>query len=110
MYGWMLYASKALIVRSLMHKSIACISYTSYNDTIQSISITSTTLEVVFFSLTIDRALFFELVCFANDLLFNGFDIPLSLVEALKPLPPKLPSLVMIVVIVDDARALCPTS
>ncbi|CAG8312360.1 unnamed protein product [Penicillium salamii] len=86
----------------------ACISCISYDNTIESISITFATLKVVSFSLTINRALFFEFVCFADNLLFDGFDIPLSFVEALEPLPPKLPSLVMIVVMVDNAGALYP--
>ncbi|CAG8351882.1 unnamed protein product [Penicillium salamii] len=71
---------------------------------------TFTTLEVVSFLLTINRALFFEFVCFIDNLLFNGFDIPLSFVKAPKPLPPKLSSLVVVVVMVDDVGALYPIS
>ncbi|CAG8321906.1 unnamed protein product [Penicillium salamii] len=88
----------------------AYISYTSYNDTIQSISITFAALKVVSFSLTVNRTLFFELICFTDNLLFDDFDIPLSLVEAPESLPPKLPSLVVVVVMMDNAGALYPTS
>ncbi|CAG8251988.1 unnamed protein product [Penicillium salamii] len=63
-------------------------------------------LEVVFFSLIIDRALFFELMCFVDDLLFDGFDILLSFVKALELLSLELPSLVVVVVIVDNTGAL----
>ncbi|CAG7999167.1 unnamed protein product [Penicillium salamii] len=64
-------------------------------------------LEVVSFSLTINRVLFFELMCFVDDLLFDGFDILLSFVEALELLFFELPSFVVVVVMVDDAGALC---
>ncbi|CAG8355053.1 unnamed protein product [Penicillium salamii] len=64
-------------------------------------------LEVVSFSLIVDRALFFELMCFVDDLLFDGFDILLSLVEALEPLPLKLPSFMVVVVMVNNAGTLC---
>jgi hypothetical protein len=76
-----------------------------------SISIASVALEVVSFSLTVERALFFELVDLADGLLFDGLaglsgldelDKPLSSVEAPEPLPPELPSLVVVVVMEDD--------
>lgn len=78
-----------------------------------SISIASVALEIFSFSLTMERALFFELVVLADGLLFDGLaglsgldelDRPLSSVEAPEPLPPELPSLVVVVVVVvEDA-------
>ncbi|CAG8054358.1 unnamed protein product [Penicillium salamii] len=47
---------------------------------------------------------------FIDDLLFDGFDILLSLMEALEPLSFELPSFVVVVVMVDDVEVLCPIS